>query len=232
MKTVICIPSRLGSSRFPLKPFAVIDGEIMLHRVINQCKQTLLPVYVLTPDQEIVDRAQEAGVRAELTSSLHMTGTDRLAEFAKRHEFDVYINVQGDEPLINPVDILAIAQKKQMFYNDVIGSMHRADFRDVGNNNTVKVIENAGQLIGLTRKGESRYTQSGLYAFNRQELLDYGAYPDKSGALDRNENIELMRFCEMGRSVKMIVVDKGIAVDIPEDIKSVEEVLKNGERSE
>jgi len=204
----------------------------MLHRVINQCKQTSLPVYVLTPDQEIVDSAQEAGVRAELTSSLHMTGTDRLAEFAKRHDFDIYINVQGDEPLINPLDILAIAQKKQMFYNDVIGSMHRADSRDVGNNNTVKVIENAGQLIGLTRKGESRHTQSGLYAFNRQELLDYGAYPDKSGALDRNENIELMRFCEMGRPVKMVVVDKGIAVDIPEDIKSVEEVLKNGERSE
>lgn len=160
-----------------------------------------------------------------------MTGTDRLSEFAKRHDFDIYINVQGDEPLINPADILAIAQKKQMFYNDVIGSMHRADQRDVDNGNAVKVIENAGQLIGLTRKGDSRYIQSGLYAFNRQELLDYGTYPDKSGSLDRNENIELMRFCEMGRSVKMIVVEKGIAVDIPEDIKSVEEVLKNGERS-
>jgi 3-deoxy-manno-octulosonate cytidylyltransferase (CMP-KDO synthetase) len=222
MEAVIIIPSRLGSSRFPNKPMAKINGKEMILHVCERASKAFTTI-VATPDIELRDFVITNGYPSILTGK-HMTGTDRVAEVANKIDADIYINVQGDEPLIDVHDIDIIYNCKKKAYNSVIGSMqymrHNAE-------SVVKVLENAGQLINLTRTGTARYIQCGLYAFNRDELKAFAEYEDKEQSLEKHENIELMRFVDMGYAVKMAVVNGGIAVDMPEDIYRVEEEIEH-----
>ena len=122
MRTVIIIPARFQSSRFPGKPLVPLLGKPMILWVAELCAKALpkQDVYIATEDQRIADVVEEAGFNAIMTSDKALTGTDRLAEAAAKIDADIYLNVQGDEPLLDPQDILNVLAFKKRYPNDVI----------------------------------------------------------------------------------------------------------------
>ncbi|RYG87830.1 3-deoxy-manno-octulosonate cytidylyltransferase, partial [bacterium] len=111
MRTLIVVPARMASMRFPGKPLTVLAGKPMIQWVVEAAERAELgaEVVVATPDPEIAEAARGFGAQVEMTSLEHPSGTDRLAEVASRRDADVYVNVQGDEPLIDPMTIVACA---------------------------------------------------------------------------------------------------------------------------
>jgi 3-deoxy-manno-octulosonate cytidylyltransferase (CMP-KDO synthetase) len=228
MEALIIIPARMASTRFPGKPLAKICGKEMILHVCERCEE-IFPTVVATPDEEIHNVVLEHLFVTAMTGD-HMTGTDRIAEAAEYFDADIYINVQGDEPLINIDDIKNIYNAKKVAYNCVIGSMK--NILPYGNGeNVVKVTTKDGQLVNMTRKGNGLFGQCGLYAFNKNELRAFAEYKNKKQSLEEHENIELMRFVDMGYNVKMITINGGIAVDMPRDIQKVEEEIEHGRQS-
>lgn len=208
MKTLVVIPARMASSRFPGKPLAKIHGREMILHVCDS-----LPSYqvvVATPDQVIFDTVKNAGYSAFLTRTECRTGTDRLVEVAQYMPADIYINVQGDEPLIAECDILAIDKLKRQYHNCVIGAVCRID----NDTNDVKCILENGILRGISREV---YRQRGIYALNGEELELFGRteIPD-------TESIEITRFMHIGLPVRMAVIQDSPDVNVPEDIQRIE----------
>ena len=226
MKVLVVIPSRLASTRFPGKPLVKIEGREMILRVCDQASKAY-EVIVATPDKEIVKVVEEAGYKAFRTKGECPTGTDRVCEVAESVPADIYVNVQGDEPVIKIEDIHRIVLAKQLCYNNVINGMSRLQDNS---SNIVKVIQDNGRLLNMTRKGSSDYRQHGIYAYNVHELKAYGGmtYGRKLDYLRRHEDIEIMRFHELGIPVKMVEVEGSPAVDVPADLKKIMEVLKDG----
>lgn len=196
-------------------------------------------VYIATDDTRIVKVVNNAGFNTVMTSDQALTGTDRLAEVAKKVEADIYINVQGDEPLVEPQDIVNIIAEKKKYPNEVInGYCVICSGEDPSSVNIPKVIftENK-QMVYMSRqilpgfKEEKNapadyYKQVCIYAFSRQELIDYGSYGEKS-SLELSEDIEIIRFLEWSQPIRMLETKPGsLAVDVPEDVEKVEMVLK------
>lgn len=226
MKTVVVIPSRMASTRFYGKPLAKINGREMILCVCDRVNQTGFELYVATPDKEIFDLVRSEGYNSIMTGKCH-SGTDRVAEASKHIKADIFINVQGDEPKVIPEDIIAVAREKTACFNSVIGTMCRLGYN---NKSIVKVIENAGDLIYLTRQGTGRFAQCGLYGYNKEELWVFYNQSDdyKQKILDECEDIELMRFVDMGVRVKMLEIQGSIAVDTVEDLKRIMGVQNHG----
>ena len=224
----IVIPSRLGSSRFPNKPLAMINGREMILHVCDRASKAY-PVVVATPDWQIAQLVRDSGYDAIITSKDCLTGTDRVAEVAEHIDADIFVNVQGDEPLILPKDIQHIVDIKKRMYNNIINGMSLLEQID-NSQNVVKVHQQDGTLIGMTRVGEGQYKQCGLYAFNREELYQYQTLStrEKLKSLKEHENIEILRFIDLGIPVFMTLVNSTPAVDVPDDIKKVMEVIRNG----
>ena len=211
MKTLVVIPARMASSRFPGKPLAKIAGREMILRVCDQ-----LPNFdkiVATPDQEIYDCVVSAGYSAFLTRTDCQTGTDRLVEVAEKIPADIYINVQGDEPLISENDIFAIDKSKKEENTCIIGTVSRME----NNSNDVKCILQKGKLIGISRV---IYRQRGLYALNGEDLRLFGL-AEKT----ERESIEITRFIQIGYPIKMVEIADTPDVNVPADIKIIEERL-------
>jgi 3-deoxy-manno-octulosonate cytidylyltransferase (CMP-KDO synthetase) len=178
-----------------------------------------------------------------MTSKLCLTGTDRLAEIAKKIKADIYINVQGDEPLIEPKDIQKIIEKKKKFPNEVINGYTIIEKNENPKNiNIPKVIFTQDKrLIYISRKvlpgykdEKSRpkvlFKQVCIYAFNRNELIAYSDYGKKS-KIEQSEDIEILRFFELNKTIRLVQTSSGsLAVDKPEDVKKVEKVLKSMHR--
>lgn len=241
MRTVIVIPARYKSSRFPGKPLVELNGKPMIQWVVELSAKTVGEenVYVATEDKRIADVVTKLGYKAVMTSDTCLTGTDRLAEFADKVKADIYINVQGDEPLVNPEDILKIIEAKKANPNEVInGYAVISEKEDPNNINIPKVIFTEDKrLVYMSRqpipgfkseknKPHEFYKQVCIYAFNRHELLDYGKYIKKS-TLEYSEDIEIIRFLEWGQTIRMVQTRPGsLAVDIPDDVKNVEKALK------
>jgi len=196
-------------------------------------------VFVATEDTKIFNTITEAGYKAIMTSKYCLTGTDRLAEVAQKIEADIYINVQGDEPLVKPEDIQKIIDAKKKHPNEVInGYTIIGKYEDPNSNNIPKVIFTKDKrLIYISRnvlpgfkekKNEPQiyYKQVCIYAFNRQELLTFGNYGSKS-ILEQSEDIEILRFFEWGKSIRVVKTSDGsLAVDEPKDVEKVEAALK------
>jgi len=211
MKTLVVIPARMASSRFPGKPLVKIAGREMILRVCDQ-----LPSFekiVATPDQEIYDRVVNAGYSAFLTQTDCKTGTDRLVEVAEKIPADIYINVQGDEPLILQNDIFAIDKAKKEENNCIIGTVSRMK----NNSNEVKCILQDGYLTGISR---IVYRQRGMYALNGEDLRLFGR-AEKT----EHEAIEITRFMHIGLPIKMVEITDTPDVNVPEDVKKIEERL-------
>lgn len=240
MRTVVLIPARYKSSRFPGKPLTLLLNKPMILWVAELSARAVgnENVYIATDDERIASVVNTAGFKSVMTSSEALTGTDRIAEAAEKIEADIYINVQGDEPLISPVDILNVVEYKRQNMGDIINSYCRiGEGEDPHSPNIPKVIANeSGRLIYMSRAALPGYKdpakapdfynkQVCIYGFTKEQLLAFKNYGRKS-ALEESEDIEILRFLELGMDVKMIEAQKGsLAVDIPADVAPVERAL-------
>ena len=242
MKTVIIIPARYKSTRFPGKPLTPILGKPMILWVAELCAEVLPAkfVYVATEDFQIKEIVEKSGFNVVMTSNKCLTGTDRLAEAATQIEADIYVNVQGDEPLLNPADILKIIEAKKMYPNEVINGYSKiGDNEEPKSVNIPKVIFNENQqmvymsrnLVPGTKTKEfvppNYYKQVCIYAFSKKELNDYAEFGRK-GTLELYEDIEILRFLDIGLNIRVVETKSvSLAVDIPDDVIRVEkEILR------
>jgi len=241
MKAIVVIPARYKSTRFPGKPLVPLLGKPMIQWVAELSARAVgrENVYIATDDTKIQIAVLELGFQVVMTSENCLTGTDRLAELAQQVEADIYINVQGDEPLVNPEDILKVIEAKKATPNEVINGYAIIGVDEALNTvNIPKVIFTADKrLVYMSRQAlpgfkeqknapQHYYKQVCIYAFNRQELLCFAAYGKKS-ALEQSEDIEILRFLEWNHPIRMIQTSLGsLAVDVPEDVVKVEATLK------
>jgi len=241
LKTIIVIPARYKSSRFPGKPLVKILGKPMIQWVAELSAKVVGKnnVYVATEDDKIFNTVSKLGFRAIMTSKKCLTGTDRLAEVAQKVKADIYVNVQGDEPLVNPKDISKIIKAKKKYPNEIInGFTIMKKNEDPTSINFPKVIFTEDKrLIYISRQAlpgfkekknrtKNYYKQVCIYAFNRNELLKFANYNRKS-ALEKCEDIEILRFLEWGKIIRLIKTSPGsLAVDEPKDVKKIKIELK------
>lgn len=241
MRTVVLIPARYSSSRYPGKPLVELLGKPMILWVAKLASKAvpLTDVYVATDDEQIAKVVREAGFGVVMTSSSCLTGTDRLAEAAKQVEADIYINVQGDEPLAASEDIVRIAEYKKANMDVVVnGFSFVGEQEDVDSVNIPKVITNEkNKLVYMSRAAlpafkdvvntPERYKkQVCIYAFTAQELAAFANFGRKS-ELEHSEDIEILRFLELGIDIHMVETAPGsLAVDAPEDVEKVEAAMR------
>lgn len=238
MKVIGVIPARYKSSRFPGKPLADICGKPMVWWVYQQCKKVedFDAVYVATDDDRIMEACRALGIEVIMTSDKHKTGTDRIGEVARRIPADLIVNIQGDEPLLEPSTIRAAIRP---FYLDrdleISNLMTKInDPVEIVNYTIPKVITNKeGIGVYLTRaatpypKGSidfSYYKQVCVYGFRPKALQFYCEYGMKYGKarIEAIEDIEILRFIENGYKVQYIEVDsETIAVDTVNDLEKV-----------
>ena len=241
MQSVVIIPARYGSSRFPGKPLVPLLGKPMILWVAELSARAVgaKNVYVATEDQRIAYVVEREGFQAVMTTDDALTGTDRLCQAAEQIESHIYINVQGDEPLLDPSDILKIRDAKLANMNAVInGFCWIGDQEDPSSVNLPKVITNErDEMVYMSRLAlpgfkdakcaPSRYKkQVCIYAFSREELAAFRAFGRKS-ELECVEDIEILRFLELGRTIRMVETQPGsLAVDVPEDVPLLEAALR------
>jgi 3-deoxy-manno-octulosonate cytidylyltransferase (CMP-KDO synthetase) len=248
------IPARYGSTRFPGKPLAVIAGRPMIEHVWRQasCARLLDMVAVATDDRRIYDRVRGFGGLAVMTSKSHATGTDRIAEalaiIEGRHldgtrcgksEYEIVVNIQGDEPLVDPRAIDALVQRLRQ---DTQAEMATPvcplkDPRQARDPNTVKVaLDLKGRALYFSRcpipfhrqapgRGIPFYKHIGIYAYRRRFLDRFRGWG--RGRLERAESLEQLRALENGAAVAAVVVPRGWpAVDTPSDLARVGRLMK------
>jgi 3-deoxy-manno-octulosonate cytidylyltransferase (CMP-KDO synthetase) len=235
---LVVIPARYQSSRFPGKPLADIHGKSMIQRVWEKCVEATGPgsVLVATDDDRILEHCQDHDMQVEMTSRNCLTGTDRLYEVAKKRKSDIYINVQGDEPLISPEDIKAVidvSQKEpEITFNAMCSIKNEDDFR---NPNVPKVVTRKdGRLLYMSRAPvptnkllgfEKAMKQVCIYAYPRDVLIAFGSLKEKT-PLESIEDLEILRLLELGCEVKMIKVSSSsVAVDTPKDLEKVRAMI-------
>lgn len=235
-KVVGLIPARYHSTRFEGKPLALISGIPMIQRVYNQTIQSksLASVIVLTDNKDIYDFCISMRMKCLIVDEECVTGTDRCAKGIKDIEGDVFVNIQGDEPLINPeaIDQLVESHTLGSVTNAYINIDTSSDKRH--DNNVVKVVTDSYNnalyysrlSIPYYQKEETIVKQQlGLYAFNREFLEMFPHLP--IGELEKSESVEMLRFVENGFKVKMVEVeDEGYSVDTPHDLVIVENILR------
>jgi 3-deoxy-manno-octulosonate cytidylyltransferase (CMP-KDO synthetase) len=242
MKSVVVIPARYKSSRFPGKPLVRLLGKPMILWVSELSAKAVGQenVYIATDDERISKVVTTAGFNVIMTSEQCLTGTDRLAEVANKIQADIYINVQGDEPLVNPKDIVNIIEAKKQYYDAIInGYCSISTDEDPNNVNIPKVIfTEDNSLIYMSRQAipgykdeiqapSQYYKQVCIYAFTADELKSYADFGRKS-TLEASEDIEIIRFLEWGKKIRMVKTSPGsLAVDTQEDVAKVEQGLKN-----
>ncbi len=241
LRIVGIIPARYESSRFPGKPLVQLLGKPMILYVaeIVACALGKKNSWVATDDQRIADVVKNAGFNVAMTSETALTGTDRVWEAAKLIEADIYVNIQGDEPLLNPADIdLIVAEKKKRGRGIVNGMCRLLAHEDPSNINIPKVITTENnRMVYMSRapipgfksycnKPEYYMKQVCIYAFTYAELEIFGKFGRKS-TLEKHEDIEILRYQDLATPVYMVETDgTSLAVDIPEDVPIVEEVLR------
>lgn len=242
MKVIGVIPARYKSSRFPGKPLADICGKPMIWWVYQQCKKVddFNDVYVATDDRKIFSVCESLGIDVLMTSEAHKTGTDRIGEVAEKIPADLIVNIQGDEPLLEPDTIKAAIEP---FYTNPVLQVSNLmtkikDPVDAVNPTVPKVITNKeGIGVYLTRalapypKGSldfAYYKQVCVYGFRPEALKFYCEYGMKYGKakVEAVEDIEILRFIENGYKVQYIAVDsETIAVDTTNDLEKVRAVV-------
>lgn len=243
MKTIIIIPARFESSRFQGKPLALILGKTLIQRVWQQCCLALDPsdVYVATDDERIRNHCQESEIQVIMTSKDSLTGTDRVCQASRDLRADLIVNVQGDEPLIRPEDILKVIdahnENPEFVHCGMCKIKSKEDFR---NPSVPKVVcRSDNRLLYMSRAAiptnknlsfEKAFKQVCIYVFPKKALTAFGKYAKKT-ELEAIEDIEILRFFELGYEIEMVKVsESSIAVDFPEDIKRAEEAIRKHEK--
>jgi 3-deoxy-manno-octulosonate cytidylyltransferase (CMP-KDO synthetase) len=247
-RIIVVIPSRFGSTRLPGKPLVSFGGKPMVQHVYERAKraQTVHEVLVATDDQRILEAVQSFGGQARMTRSDHRTGTERIAEVAVHEPGDIFVNVQGDEPLIDPLAIdtavAALLEEPPAQIATVATPIRHAG--DIMDPNIVKTVldfdENAlyfsrapiPWIRDTQQKLHVKYWKHlGLYAFQRDALLEYPTLPQ--GELEKIEQLEQLRWLENGWRIRVAEVPHdAVSVDVPEDIARVEKLMKEEKRQE
>ena len=239
MDTAIIIPARYQSTRFPGKPLINILGKSMIRRVWEQCEKAIPSknIFVATDSEKIKNHCLENNIQVLLTSSDCLTGTDRVYEASKQIQAETIINVQGDEPLINPADIKKVIEESKRYPNKIINAMcpilEEKDFRSI--NIPKVVVRKDFQLLYMSRAPipidkinsfSKAWKQVCIYAFPKNALKSFSLEGSKT-PLEFLEDIEILRFLELGYDIKMIEVStSSIAVDVPKDVKRVVEAIR------
>jgi len=241
-QVVVVIPSRYAATRLPGKPLVNLAGKPMVQRVYEQAKfaQTVHRVLVATDDQRIVDAVLAFGGEARMTRSDHRTGTERIAEVAAHEPGDVFVNVQGDEPLIDPVAIdtavAALLEDPPAQIATVATPIrHVPDIMDPNVVKTVLDFDSNALYFSRAPVPWVRDTQQkvhvkywkhlGLYVFQRDALLEYPTLPQ--GELEKIEQLEQLRWLENGWKIRVAEVEHdAVSVDAPEDVTRVEKLLQ------
>lgn len=246
MKILCVIPARYASTRLPGKPLKDVAGKPMICRVYDRASQakTLSGVVVATDDDRILRAVEEHGGRAMMTAKDHPTGTDRLAEVAAAYpDVDLIINVQGDEPLIEPslIDELGRAFDGDDGLQMATVMTPMEDEAEQKNPNNVKVVtDKNGCALYFSRSllpyprndaGTPVYKHIGIYAYRREFLLAYAKM--EPTPLERAESLEQLRALENGYKIKCIRTDaRFVGVDTPEDLAKVNEIYRKLEGKE
>jgi len=234
------IPARFASSRYPGKALATLAGKPMIEHVWDRANMSryLSDVLVATDDDRIANAVHKFGGRVRMTRADHPTGTDRLAEIASSEDAVLYVNIQGDEPLIDPEAIDAAILSVHGDETVDMGTLKKqiADPTDIVNTNVVKVVTNLlGDAIYFSRcpipyEREGRtgvpiyFKHIGLYVYRREFLL---RYPDLSvGPLEQAERLEQLRALENGYRIRVAATDyESLGVDTPEDLERVNQLF-------
>ena len=244
---LVVIPARYASTRFPGKPLAPISGKPMIQHVVEHVRLATLPtrIVVATEDPRIKSAVESFGAEAILTRPDHRTGTDRIAEVATHIPADIYINVQGDEPLIDPSTIDAVAAA--MADDDSIQLATPCSAitlpGEIMDPNIVKVVQDFdGQALYFSRApipwvrdtgdrvAAKHWKHIGLYGYRREALLEFPTLPP--GELERIEQLEQLRWLENGFHVHVVETTyNAVSVDVPGDIQKVEKLLQSRARS-
>jgi 3-deoxy-manno-octulosonate cytidylyltransferase (CMP-KDO synthetase) len=240
-KVVIVIPARYGSTRLPGKPLVSLAGKPMIQRVYERARlaQRADRVIVATDDERIVKAVEGFGGEARMTRADHRTGTERVAEVAAHTEGDVFVNVQGDEPLLDPVAVNAavnaLLEEPTAAIATVATPLQSA--ADIMDPNVVKaVLDFDGNALYFSRapipwvrdtasKMQVRHLKHlGLYVFQRDALLEYPTLPQ--GELERIEQLEQLRWMENGWKIRVAEVEHdAVSVDVPADVERVEKLI-------
>lgn len=244
MKILGIIPARYASTRFPGKPLFPIAGKPLVQWVVERCRsaRSISEVVVATDDERIAT-AVRPFCRVEMTREDHPSGTDRIAEVVARVGCDAVVNVQGDEPLIDPVVIDAVADELRTSVMSTAATSIR-DVLEYDNPNVVKVVlSSAGKALYFSRrtipflrdKSQCSPVEQlaafpflkhlGIYGFRRETLLQLVQFPPSS--LEMAEKLEQLRALENGIAIQVVRVNyESIGVDVPGDVERVEAILR------
>ncbi len=239
MEYIIVIPARYSSSRLPGKPLVNLSGVPMIIRTYRQCLKAVPAdkIYVATDDERIQSLCSRHDIQVLMTSSACLTGTDRVAETAGQVDVDIYINVQGDEPVFNPDDLTRLIKSAAKHPDQVINGYCAIRDDELFRSGTIPkvVMRPDGRLLYMSRapiptnKNQEfvkSWRQVCAYAYPKAAIQAFAAYTNKS-LLEEIEDIEILRFLELGFEVRMIEMsDESIAVDTPEDILRVEQAIQ------
>jgi 3-deoxy-manno-octulosonate cytidylyltransferase (CMP-KDO synthetase) len=227
IKPKIIIPARMKSSRLPGKPLLDIQGVPMIIRVAQTCSSAvgLENVLISTPDQEIIDVVNKYGFYSIQSSGSCLSGTDRIYEYALKNEGNLFINVQGDEPMITKNVIKDFYNSAVKIEGTCVGVSQIINEAEIYSESVVKVAISEGKLIYTSRKpigsfyknqALTFFKHTGLYSYSRKDLLSFGNY--KPGGLEISEKIEILRLIERRKKICAVIVPNyGRAVDTPED---------------
>jgi 3-deoxy-manno-octulosonate cytidylyltransferase (CMP-KDO synthetase) len=240
MKAIAVIPARLASTRLPRKMLRPIAGQTLIARVYEGVRSSPLlhDVIVATDSDEIMQLCREHGWNARMTSAAHRSGTERVHEISNLVAADVYINVQGDEPLTRAEHIAALLGLMKDPYVQVGTLITPASAGDINNPNAVKVVTDAaGNALYFSRAtipydrdavGPHYFKHLGFYAYRKPALDRFCALPESS--LERSERLEQLRFLENGIPIQVAETPYDtVGVDTEEDLRRVEAILKRRE---
>ena len=243
MKFMAIIPARYASTRFPGKPLAVLGGKTVIQRVYEQVSSVLSEVYVATDDQRIYDCVEGFGGKAVMTREDHKSGTDRIEEAVEKigTDADVIINVQGDEPFIQPSQVETLMHLFDASETQIGTLGKRFESREaVENPNSPKIVtDNRGFALYFSRsvipyiRGKERndwfgqypfLKHLGIYAYRREVLAEVTRLPQSS--LEKAESLEQLRWLQNGYRIRVGLTDvETIGIDTPEDLQRAEQFL-------
>ncbi|PJA26219.1 MAG: 3-deoxy-manno-octulosonate cytidylyltransferase [candidate division Zixibacteria bacterium CG_4_9_14_3_um_filter_46_8] len=248
-KAICIIPARYGSTRFPGKPLCEIAGQTLIERVYRQVMKAkrVSSIYVATDDQRIADEVDRFGGQAIMTSPHHQSGTDRIAEASENLDFDIVVNIQGDEPLIPPslVDSLIGLFDHAYDFKVATAAYVTNNLNLVSTPDSVKVVvdNNLNALyfsramipalptnfdLVVSRKSfgwKGYFKHIGIYVFTREALDEFVGL--KQSMLEQIERLEQLRMIENGMKIRVMLTDYApVSVDVPADIERVIKALK------
>jgi 3-deoxy-manno-octulosonate cytidylyltransferase (CMP-KDO synthetase) len=243
MKALVIIPARYASTRFPAKPLALLGGKPIIEHVYRQASKAVSDVVVATDDERILSVVESFGGRAVMTSTEHQSGTDRCYEALQRvgDEYDVVINVQGDEPFIQPEQITSLIEcfndpttdiatmVKPFTAEDGIEALENPNSPKVVLSRSMKAIYFSRSVIPYMRgvereewlKHNTYYKHLGIYAFRSKVLAEVTALEQSS--LELSEKLEQLRWLENGYVIGVATTNiETIGIDTPEDLARAE----------